>query len=316
MQKGATATSVDHAGDKVQKPKKNRQVAKQIASKQILEEMTVETTSDLRKELAGLKEENRKLRSFNMKLQEELLHHLSEARIRAEQTTSCSCGKEQEKSPPGTRSEATWSPLHGDHTDAPYSEQVPQSRLPVSRQLYKELDPAAFPDQLHAEAEPAETEPAKTKPPQHSRPQPPLAERVPAAAVRAPSTPVFSAMENGMVHLANSVTVSKEVYEMLMAMPKESHFVKRAATAIWSSEVLAKRSFSGALSNRFLTDGSDKAPQKPLTPRKVDALKAFFRHYAEARGLSVEETNKSAKNIRLWLSQKTCELRRKMPAAK
>ncbi|XP_049271296.1 uncharacterized protein LOC125758300 [Rhipicephalus sanguineus] len=188
--------------------------------------------------------------------------------MRAEQTASCSCGKGTEKSPPATRSEATWSPMHGDHTDALHSGQVPQGRPPVSEQLFTGLDSAAFPGQLRAEAAPAETQP-----PQHSRPQPP--------AARAP--PAFTLMGNGMIHLANNVTVSKEVYETLMAVRKYSHFVKRAATAIWSSEVLPLRSFSGTLSNRYLTDGTEKAPQRPLTPRKVDALKGkqyfFFPPY-------------------------------------
>ncbi|KAL3235897.1 hypothetical protein MRX96_022327 [Rhipicephalus microplus] len=144
-----------------------------MVSRQILQQITEEQPSELLKQLAVLKEENRKLRSFNMKLQEELLHHLPEA----------------------------------------------------------------------------QAEPAEPKSLQNSRPQPPAGETPPA----------FTLMGNGMVYLANSVTVTKEVCETLMAVPKDSHFIKRPATAIWSSEVLAQRSFSGTLSNRYLTDGSEKA---------------------------------------------------------
>ncbi|XP_075732845.1 uncharacterized protein LOC142775365 [Rhipicephalus microplus] len=217
---------------------KNRQVAKQKVSRQILQDMTEKQASELCKELALLKEQNRKLRSFIMKLQEELLHHLSEARMRAEQTAPCSCGKVKEKSPPATRSEATWSPMHGDHTNALHSGQVPQNRPTLSQQLFTGLDPAAFPGQVLC----AEAAPAETQPPQHSRPHPPLAEAEPAEpeslqnsrpqppAVETP--PAFTLMGSGMVHLANSVTVTKEVYETLMAVPKDSHFIKRAATAI------------------------------------------------------------------------------------
>lgn len=39
----------------------------------------------------------------------------------------------------------------------------------------------------------------------------------------------------------------------------------------------------------------------------------FFRHYAEARGSDEEEIKKATKNIRMWLSQKTSELRRRRP---
>lgn len=60
--------------------KKNRLVARQVAAAKILEEMSTEKTSELHNEIAELKEENRRLRSFNMKLQEELLNCLSEAR--------------------------------------------------------------------------------------------------------------------------------------------------------------------------------------------------------------------------------------------
>lgn len=42
----------------------------------------------------------------------------------------------------------------------------------------------------------------------------------------------------------------------------------------------------------------------------------FFRHYAEARGSNEEEIQKATKNIRMWLSQKTSELRCKRPLQK
>lgn len=42
----------------------------------------------------------------------------------------------------------------------------------------------------------------------------------------------------------------------------------------------------------------------------------FFRHYAEARGSNEEEIQKATRNIRMWLSQKTSELRRKRPLQK
>ncbi|KAH7985795.1 hypothetical protein HPB49_026264 [Dermacentor silvarum] len=228
--------SADSAADKAHKPKKNRLVAKQVAASKILEEMSTEKTSELHNEISELKEENRRLRCFNMKLQEELLNCLSEARMQAS-NTMCHCGRGREMSPPGTRRDFIQAPITSDHgEEAAGSEQVAQSELPVSRQLF--------------------TETVQDK-----------------ALQQRPSPAVCSVMDNGMVHLSNNVNITKDVYDMLMAMPKDSLFVKRAATAIWSSEVLARRSFSGMLSNRFLSEGGDKAPQKPLTPQKVDALK-------------------------------------------
>ncbi|XP_064462153.1 uncharacterized protein LOC135372476 [Ornithodoros turicata] len=117
--------------------------------------------------------------------------------------------------------------------------------------------------------------------------------------------------KDGKMHLANAVTIPKATYDTLMAVAKDSHFVKRAASAIWSTDVLAQRSFTGTLSNRCLSEAGDKEPQQPLTPHKVEAVRVFFNHYASAKGYSDEERARASKNIRLWLSQKTSELRRK-----
>lgn len=81
----------------------------------------------------------------------------------------------------------------------------------------------------------------------------------------------FSCMQ---VHLANGVMIKEAVYDHLMAVPKDSHFVKRSASAIWSTEVLAQRSFSGTLSNRTMAEAKGVTPQRQLTPRKVEALKS------------------------------------------
>ncbi|XP_040066817.1 BEN domain-containing protein 5-like [Ixodes scapularis] len=89
---------------------------------------------------------------------------------------------------------------------------------------------------------------------------------------------------DGKVHLSNEVAISKSSYDTLMALQKDSHFVKRAAVAIWSTEVLVQRSFTGTLSNRCIAGGGDRVPQKPLTPHKVDALKSIMpRQRASAR---------------------------------
>ncbi|XP_049512666.1 uncharacterized protein LOC119466362 isoform X3 [Dermacentor silvarum] len=144
----------------------------------------------------------------------------------------------------------------------------------------------------------------------HAAAPPPAAlVAVPAASSEA-IVPNCSFTEDGQVHLANKVFIPKATYEHLMGVQKNSHFVKRSATAIWSTEVLAQRSFTGTLSNRFVAEGGQKQPQRPLSPHKVNALRVFFRHYASAKGLSEAETGEATKKIRMWLSQKTSELRR------
>ncbi|KAK8755053.1 hypothetical protein V5799_002242 [Amblyomma americanum] len=108
---------------------------------------------------------------------------------------------------------------------------------------------------------------------------------VPAGTLAGPQSAqgVCTVTESGKVHLANVFEISKEANDTLMALQKDSLFVKRAAATLWSTE--------------------------------VDTIRVFFRHYARSRGWSDEAATKVEKNIRLWLSQKTCELRRKMPAA-
>ncbi|KAH8028144.1 hypothetical protein HPB51_013510 [Rhipicephalus microplus] len=80
-------------------------------------------------------------------------------------------------------------------------------------------------------------------------------------------------MSDGQVHLVKGVFLQKAPYEQRIGVQKDSHFVKRAAVAIWSSEVLAQRSFTVTVTNRFVVEGGHKAPQKPLTPHKLDALR-------------------------------------------
>ncbi|KAH6933084.1 hypothetical protein HPB50_011900 [Hyalomma asiaticum] len=76
---------------------------------------------------------------------------------------------------------------------------------------------------------------------------------VPAVALPVPpgsctAMPQCSFTEDRRVHLANAVHVARTTYDQLMGVPKDSHFVKRSAVAICSTEVLAQRSFTGTLS--------------------------------------------------------------------
>lgn len=55
--------------------------------------------------------------------------------------TTCHFGRRRETSPPGTRRDFNQSPLPSDHGEqAPDSEQVAQSELPVSRQLFTGME--------------------------------------------------------------------------------------------------------------------------------------------------------------------------------
>ncbi|KAH7972952.1 hypothetical protein HPB52_019397 [Rhipicephalus sanguineus] len=75
------------------------------------------------------------------------------------------------------------------------------------------------------------------------------------------------------VYLANAVLLSRATYDQRMGVQKDSRFVKGAAVAIWSTEILAQRSFTGTLSNCFVAEGGQRPPQQPLSPHKVDALR-------------------------------------------
>ncbi|KAH7943722.1 hypothetical protein HPB52_010748 [Rhipicephalus sanguineus] len=57
----------------------------------------------------------------------------------------------------------------------------------------------------------------------------------------------------------------------------EKNGVKLNLPPFLKSEVLAQRDCTRALTNRFVAEGGQKAPQQPLTPHKVDALRGILR---------------------------------------
>ncbi|XP_064480429.1 uncharacterized protein LOC135393966 isoform X2 [Ornithodoros turicata] len=321
------------------KVKKARAAAKSAVMENLLNDLSGGKDKQLREEVTELKIENARLRKLNMRLQEELLHYISKRRDSYD-------GKTQNS---GSKRTAAFEPhvdkkQHGEapdscgkrtaasepHFDKKQHEQPPRTCAPVElTEDQWDQDYSASVGNLQGLSPGPLEKPAlpecATLPPLRIDGQETVAAGTaallnddgcsstePASALcqEGGTYATFSYTEDCKMHLTNGVFISKVAYETLMGITRDSHFVKRAASAIWSVEVLAQRSFTGTLSNRFLAEGGEKAPQKPLTPHKVETLRAFFNHYASRRGYTEEETATASKKIRLWLSQKTSELRR------
>lgn len=75
------------------------------------------------------------------------------------------------------------------------------------------------------------------------------------------------------VEIGSGVKIPKTKWERLLKQNVDSRFVKEAATAIWGTEVLKKRSVTGTLSNRAIKMGKTEA-FPCLSPEKVDALRS------------------------------------------
>ncbi|XP_040076177.2 BEN domain-containing protein 5 isoform X2 [Ixodes scapularis] len=113
------------------------------------------------------------------------------------------------------------------------------------------------------------------------------------------------------MHCGENVWLHKDTFETLLGAERDALFVKKAAVAIWSSEVLIRRSVTGTLSNRSIAANPNMSPQAPMTPQKVKAIRSFFEHYARQTTAHEGVIAGRAKNIRRYLSEKVSELRRR-----
>ncbi|KAM7296927.1 uncharacterized protein ISCGN_022082 [Ixodes scapularis] len=75
------------------------------------------------------------------------------------------------------------------------------------------------------------------------------------------------------MHCGENVWLHKDTFETLLGAERDALFVKKAAVAIWSSEVLIRRSVTGTLSNRSIAANPNMSPQAPMTPQKVKAIR-------------------------------------------
>ncbi|XP_049272052.1 uncharacterized protein LOC119395124 [Rhipicephalus sanguineus] len=234
----------------------------------------------LEEEVQRLQADNSKLRTLNMRLQEQLLDRLSQAGMQATCSPPLDVADQDPWSPPcSSLQEDTYALVDlggSSHSVAvPAVPAVPTAPAAPASVATASADVPAVPT---APAAPASVATASV-----DVPAVPTAPAAPASVATAstdvPAETAATAVANcsfisdGQVHLANGVLLQRATYDQLMGVQKDSHFVKRAAVAIWSSEVLAQRSFTGTLTNRFVVEGGQKAPQQPLTPHKVDALR-------------------------------------------
>ncbi|XP_064474480.1 uncharacterized protein LOC135388692 [Ornithodoros turicata] len=113
-----------------------------------------------------------------------------------------------------------------------------------------------------------------------------------------------------MTLLGNGVAIPKEKWDIIFSQDEDTIFVKELAVAVWGTEVLSCKTFSGKLSNHAKAKG--KVETFPaLTPEKVQAVHGAFRRFlVEKKNVPEDSLQKRLKMMRVYLSQKMSDLRR------
>ncbi|XP_077517162.1 BEN domain-containing protein 5-like isoform X3 [Amblyomma americanum] len=88
-------------------------------------------------------------------------------------------------------------------------------------------------------------------------------------------------------HLTAGIIISGGQASKIMSNKKPSLVCKDTAQAVWGNEVLATRSFSGAVAPKQRALG--EKPKQPLTPHKVDVVIATMKHWGTVKGVDVSE---------------------------
>ncbi|KAM7289979.1 uncharacterized protein ISCGN_030107 [Ixodes scapularis] len=253
--------------------KRKRQDAKQMAELELLGTLSSSGDEDS-PSMKKLKLENEHLRHLNYKLQEALCAKVLAKDSRANRSTkSFHSASTSHHVPEGFYGSEEDQVLVGGH----------DHRIVMAPEVVR---PAA---QLPAPA----LQPARGLPASQPHALPPSVRRV---------------VE---MHCGENVWLHKDTFETLLGAERDALFVKKAAVAIWSSEVLIRRSVTGTLSNRSIAANPNMSPQAPMTPQKVKAIRSFFEHYARQTTAHEGVIAGRAKNIRRYLSEKVSELRRR-----
>ncbi|XP_064456055.1 uncharacterized protein LOC135366961 [Ornithodoros turicata] len=126
-----------------------------------------------------------------------------------------------------------------------------------------------------------------------------------------PTSPLLSE-ERGDVDIGNGTKIPKFKWDLIHAQDEETKFVKELAVAIWGSEVLAQRTFSGTLSNRARAEGKTQV-FPALSPVKVQTLRGAFVNYLTSRKHVKDpgDLKKRTSLMRTYISQKISDLRRR-----
>ncbi|XP_071855031.1 BEN domain-containing protein 5-like [Apostichopus japonicus] len=108
------------------------------------------------------------------------------------------------------------------------------------------------------------------------------------------------------VHIGQNVWLPVKTWEMLQLQNKNSVFVKNLAVAIWGSDKLKDKSVDGKACNRF----KGNAAKPPLSPVKLDTMKACYEDRLERQNLSKEEFAIEQKKFKKFITEKIMDLNR------
>ncbi|KAH6920454.1 hypothetical protein HPB50_028558 [Hyalomma asiaticum] len=122
-------------------------------------------------------------------------------------------------------------------------------------------------------------------------------------------TVIGSARDDGKIYAGNGKWLEEEAWGTLFRASTDSLFCRMATLVYWTPEELKSRSVTGKISNKSRSKGQTEG-RPPLTPEKVDSLKALFRIYMGSDASQAEQ-QKRMKDVRKHLAQKLGDLRRK-----
>ncbi|XP_078390907.1 uncharacterized protein LOC144672782 isoform X2 [Cetorhinus maximus] len=116
---------------------------------------------------------------------------------------------------------------------------------------------------------------------------------------------------DGKVQLLGGIEIPEREWRTVNSQRTNSLFVKSLAVAIWGTTTLRDRSVCGRVCPRFIhTGGIPPKAKPPLSPRKLNAVKACFTHHLHTQGLSAEAVTNEVKKMNNYITEKIQDLNR------
>lgn len=99
----------------------------------------------------------------------------------------------------------------------------------------------------------------------------------------------FTFLPDGSLHLQKGFVATPTMAKKLMGNAKPSLVVKDAAQTIWGNPELATRSVTGVLAPK--KRGTGELPKPPLTPQKIDVVRATLSYWGAEKKIDVAAAN-------------------------
>ncbi|XP_077501549.1 uncharacterized protein LOC144112625 [Amblyomma americanum] len=106
-------------------------------------------------------------------------------------------------------------------------------------------------------------------------------------------------------HLTGGIIIYEGQVEKILTKKKPTLVCKDTAQAVWSNEVLATKSFSGAVAPKQWALGEKQ--KQPLTPQKVEFMIATMKHRGTIKGVDISE---AVRNVPQMLTEKIQDVKK------